>query len=651
MPAVHGPAGPAGAYHAPDPVRRPAAVRPTRDLVRREVACSLADARRLRRLPPADRIVAGAPHEQDRRLCGRVHSRRLGQQRAARTAAGAVGAAAARAESAVAPRDELRPRGRRTRSAGSPRRRCEAISFPDFVADLIKGTFNAIVNSSIQQMEAYTQLLEDVAKTVDQFMADNITDNQARDWLVQPTRPTSGSPTASRGSRRPMAPTTHRRRLAESLVLPQDVESGDEDGYEEVLVPAARRKLAQSRLQTLSTLVLMGINRIIVTAERSGRRWPSTSTRPTEPPSSTRRDFDFRTSASGSVGFGPWSASASISVGYVNSNRSQSESEMNVAADLTGEVEIHFRSDVFPLERFAEGGRVDAIRGNTAVRTANEPPWGDSPAPRVTPGARRTTADRAPALRRRPDPASGADPDPAARGDAASRGDAGSARTPPAPPRRLPADTASPATRRLPRPPTPTPPPPPAPPPPPPAAATPPPRRPHLPAARTPAPGAPAPQPQPPLKGRPHDPQTDSLTALPGPFHTRPSPRASRSPTQSSGSWSRRCRHCCAAAPPTTSSTRARRDDGARPDQDRRLQRRAAARRLRPGRADRPDTGAPAPRSCRPHRGHALPRTSAPRAAPLPTSRRRSPRARSTRSRASPGRRSTPSTFRASSPT
>jgi len=32
-------------------------------------------------------------------------------------------------------------------------------------------------------MEAYGALLSNVAKTVDQFMGDNITDNQARDWF------------------------------------------------------------------------------------------------------------------------------------------------------------------------------------------------------------------------------------------------------------------------------------------------------------------------------------------------------------------------------------------------------------------------------------------------------------------------------------
>ena len=68
--------------------------------------------------------------------------------------------------------------------AGVTRDTLNAVAFPTFVADLINGTFNAIVNASIRQMEAFANLLADVAKTVDQFMAANITDNQAKDWLV-----------------------------------------------------------------------------------------------------------------------------------------------------------------------------------------------------------------------------------------------------------------------------------------------------------------------------------------------------------------------------------------------------------------------------------------------------------------------------------
>jgi hypothetical protein len=352
----------------------------TQNLVRREVRALLAESAAFRQLPPADRMslehhlskVAGYAAE-----CIRddwASSQRLGQvpvavERPARTAAGGRALAAAD-DFAPAAANQI---GRVTEAT------LRALSFPDFVADLIQGSFTAIVNSSIQQMEAYTRLLEDVAKTVDQFMADYITDNQARDWLVATypaqIRLADGEPRLESTEGAEDAPPPNWR---ESLLLPDDVSPGDGDAYEEVLVPAARRKLAQNRLQTLSTLVLMGINRIIVTGGKIRATMAfhvDTTDRAAQQHAS---DFDFRTGASGSVGFGPWSASASVSVGYVTSNRSQSLSELNVAADLTGEVEIHFKSDVIPAERFIDGGKVDTIRGNTAIPAANEPTWGDS---------------------------------------------------------------------------------------------------------------------------------------------------------------------------------------------------------------------------------------------------------------------------------
>ena len=162
---------------------------PTRAVVRREVAGLLARSAAFRELPAVDRIslehhlnkVAGYAAE-----CVRddwASSARLGQRpvlvrRRPAPDAGAVPV------SALAAGEDFTPAAAGN-IAGVTSATLRALSFPDFVADLIRGTFTAIVNSSIQQMEAYTRLLEDVAKTVDQFMADNITDNQARDWLVQ----------------------------------------------------------------------------------------------------------------------------------------------------------------------------------------------------------------------------------------------------------------------------------------------------------------------------------------------------------------------------------------------------------------------------------------------------------------------------------
>lgn len=60
----------------------------------------------------------------------------------------------------------------------------DAIDFPDFVSSLVQGVFDAIVGASIQQMEAYQDLLNSVAQTIDQFREDSVTDTQAVDYLV-----------------------------------------------------------------------------------------------------------------------------------------------------------------------------------------------------------------------------------------------------------------------------------------------------------------------------------------------------------------------------------------------------------------------------------------------------------------------------------
>lgn len=281
-----------------------------------------------------------------------------------------------------------------------------ALSFPTFVADLIRGTFQAIVNASIQQMEAYGQLLRNVAMTVDQFMAENISDNQARDWLTQQypdhitvRREGEGAVAGMKaGADDRPAPN-----FRAGLGLDSEV-SLDDGTIEEVLVPAARRRLAQSRHRILSTMVLMGINRIVIT----GGKIRATMNFHIDANDALARqrasDLDVRVAASGSFGFGPWSASLSTSVAYVTSERSQSNSELNVAADLTSEVDLRFKSDYFPLERFVDREGINTIQGHTAVPTTNTPTAdamspGAFPEPNPSPPPPRTPRLRADPLR------------------------------------------------------------------------------------------------------------------------------------------------------------------------------------------------------------------------------------------------------------
>jgi hypothetical protein len=346
-------------------------------------------------------------------------SEQLGQTPMLRRAEAApLAAAAAQGPAPPAPgprHDEFAPRavdqtGRVTKEV------LGAIAFPTFVADLIKGTFNAIVDASIKQMEAFGTLLANVAKTVDQFMSDNITDNQARDWLaatypqhfqVAVGKGDSGGaaggrrvarPSRTRGGggddRAPAAQLRVRSGSAKSgkpnfrrdLGLSGDVDLDDKTA-EEVLVPAARRRLAQQRHQLLSTMVLMGINRIVVTSgriyARMGFHIDASDTGAAE--SATQFDARNDTIAGGGfLGFGMISKS---SVAYVSSTKRNSTDEVNVEADLTGEVDLKFKSETFPLERFADTNAITQIQGNTANPGANTPLSSTSGGPAPAAGA------------------------------------------------------------------------------------------------------------------------------------------------------------------------------------------------------------------------------------------------------------------------
>ena len=61
----------------------------------------------------------------------------------------------------------------------------QAVNFPEFCAGLINGVFHSIVQSSIEQMEAYAKLVADVSKSLSDFRDENTTQNQGRDHLVQ----------------------------------------------------------------------------------------------------------------------------------------------------------------------------------------------------------------------------------------------------------------------------------------------------------------------------------------------------------------------------------------------------------------------------------------------------------------------------------
>ncbi|MCJ7515070.1 MAG: IPT/TIG domain-containing protein [Dehalococcoidia bacterium] len=58
------------------------------------------------------------------------------------------------------------------------------IPFPEFTAKLIDGVFTAIIAATIKQMEAYADLVANLAKTLDTFQTENVTDDMVTKFLI-----------------------------------------------------------------------------------------------------------------------------------------------------------------------------------------------------------------------------------------------------------------------------------------------------------------------------------------------------------------------------------------------------------------------------------------------------------------------------------
>jgi len=129
----------------------------------------------------------------------------------------------------------------------------------------------------------------------------------------------------------------------------------------------------------LSTMVLMGINRIVVTSGRvraqMGFRISARDTGQVHTASEFDEKNETRLSYGGGLAgwLGGPSGEMTNTLTYVSSTKKDSSDELDVNANLTGEVDLHFKSDYFPMERFANPALMAMIQGNTANPAANAP--------------------------------------------------------------------------------------------------------------------------------------------------------------------------------------------------------------------------------------------------------------------------------------
>jgi hypothetical protein len=310
------------------------------------------------------------------------------------------------------------------------------VNFTDFVSGLIQGVFSSIVSSSIQQMEQYAKLVEQVAKSLQQFRDENVTENQGRDHMVEKFPDVfdigvdefADSPEPRLRLRDGVDESQALNRVRSSLKFEDGkLDSMDlsDENVEKTLVIAARTQLARQRQQLLASLVLMGINRIVVTDGRiSAKIMYDFQARDTRALRRSAAAYDFARDAQGNLlktrqmegeydvggdssynrdkdretrdanyyAKGNYKYSEQPVMTAMSAASEASESQLQTRAQLAGAVEVNFKSDYLPLEKMATPGMIAAIQGNSTPVDPNVVPSPRNPPAAATPGAQPSPA-------------------------------------------------------------------------------------------------------------------------------------------------------------------------------------------------------------------------------------------------------------------
>ena len=309
------------------------------------------------------------------------------------------------------------------RVAGTTRGILNAVSFPRFVTELINGVFKALIDSSQQQMRTYLDLIKNVAASTEGFADANLGPARARQWLIE-SFPGSfeleGAADQEGDSADPGAEPRIRLKdgasppsegaLRGALGLAEDESVAGADP-ESGLVPLVRRNLARQRQQMLATMVMLGMQRIVVESGRLNAAMRFHIDTRSAAASDQGSTFDEHNvlQAGMSYGIGPWGVDVKMTntIGYVSTERNQTTEEMNTSLDLNSSVELVFKTDYLPLDRMAGKGQVDRIKVNTINPDAEAKVAASQQAERAS-AAAKSEAERGAELNAALKPASGA---------------------------------------------------------------------------------------------------------------------------------------------------------------------------------------------------------------------------------------------------
>jgi hypothetical protein len=257
----------------------------------------------------------------------------------------------------------------------------EAIDFPGFVASLLTGTFQAIVDASAQQIRSYAELVASLTQSLDDFSAEKVSEDQAREFLAEKhpkelvlVLPAPGKTDPPQLKPRASAEGSSPEWLGKYGLAGEELTAELANG---VLVAAGRRQVGEDRLQTLATMVLMGINRVVVSDGnvRAKLQFHAAAL--------DRQKVEVTQQGAGIAG--RQLSTDQRAQMMVSTTKVNAQADAAIKADLLGEVQISFRTETFPLERFADSAAIQLINRHARWQSPAAPAAPGAPAPAAAP--------------------------------------------------------------------------------------------------------------------------------------------------------------------------------------------------------------------------------------------------------------------------
>lgn len=244
----------------------------------------------------------------------------------------------------------------------------DSVDFPKFVADLLKGVFDANIVVMKQQTDSYIKLMKEATKSVADFVK-KVKDDDTFAYLAE-TKGDQFNISLERqadGSQKI------------SLTNPEGEPVDMEDNEVKAKIMEAKIAMAKEHRAALREVILMGITRLVVEKGEveAAVEFRITANRLSQKSNQNQNVTTFtKESQSGGGGFlgsilgGP-SGSISINSTKISISTSNKEAKDELFAKLMGKVKINFKTDYFKLDNFAQmygDGGVAALKQNAPAQ-------------------------------------------------------------------------------------------------------------------------------------------------------------------------------------------------------------------------------------------------------------------------------------------